>query len=622
MGQPDGGWYDEDPPRVIGATPEEGAVNVNRRNIVIRFNEYIQLDNPTENVVVSPPQIEPAEIKGQGKSISVKLLDSLKANTTYTIDFSNAISDNNEGNPLGNYAFTFSTGDHIDTLQVSGYVLNAEDLEPIKGMLVGLYDNLSDTAFKTQPMMRVSRTDSRGQFTIKGVAPGIYRVYALQDADGNYIYNQKSEKLAFSTDYVEPTCKPDVRQDTTWLDSLHIASIGLVHYTHFLPDDICLRAFTATLTDRYLVKSDRQESERFRFIFSYGDSLLPVVRGLNFDADGAFIIEESPKRDTLTYWLRDTALVDNDSLEISITYRATDSTGVLQEQTDTLMLMPRVMKAKRMNDLEKRMKTWKKQQDKKKRRGEPYDSVMPPEKLRLKFRGTGTVNPDQNVTIQADAPLNPIDTTQIKLYSQPAGDTLWHVEPYKIDSLSPRYYRLRAAWKPGWQYSLEADSLAFSTIYGMAAGAVKEGIKVNTQDKFASLIVTLAGRQGKPTIVKLLDSSGKETQQVSTTTGQAEFYYIKEGTYYLSAIADDNGNGIWDTGDYDRNVQPEDVWFDPRPVECREKWDVTITWDPTSTPLYQQKPAQITKQRADREKTIRRRNMERARKLGIEYMPK
>ena len=143
MGQPDGGWYDETPPAIVRTSPADQGVNIKAKKINIYFNEYIQVDNPTEKVVISPPQIEQAEIKPSGKKIEVELKDSLKPNTTYTIDFSDAISDNNENNPLGNYTFTFSTGDHIDTMQVAGYVLNAENLEPIKGILVGLFkDNL------------------------------------------------------------------------------------------------------------------------------------------------------------------------------------------------------------------------------------------------------------------------------------------------------------------------------------------------------------------------------------------------------------------------------------------------------------------------------------------------
>ena len=170
MGQPDGGWYDEVPPRVVGANPVERATDVSSKRLEIRFSEFIKLENATENVVICPPQIEQPEIKTMGKVIRIDLKDSLKANTTYTIDFSDAITDNNENNPMGNFTYVFSTGKEIDTLEVAGYVLNAEDLEPVKGSLVGLYDNLADSAFTTQPMLRIGRTDGSGHFRIRGIA--------------------------------------------------------------------------------------------------------------------------------------------------------------------------------------------------------------------------------------------------------------------------------------------------------------------------------------------------------------------------------------------------------------------------------------------------------------------
>ena len=163
MGQPDGGWYDDEPPRIIGSTPEDGATGVKEKKITIQFDEYIKVDNATEKVIVSPPQLEMPEIKVAGKKIVVELKDTLKPNTTYTIDFSDAISDNNEGNPLGNYTFTFSTGEQIDTFEVAGNVLDASNLEPVKGIQVGLYDDLSDTVFRKKPLLRVARTDGRGQ---------------------------------------------------------------------------------------------------------------------------------------------------------------------------------------------------------------------------------------------------------------------------------------------------------------------------------------------------------------------------------------------------------------------------------------------------------------------------
>ena len=250
MGNPDGGWFDETPPRILGSTPADKATGVKGKKIAIFFDEYIKLDNPSEKVVVSPPQFEQPEITGQGRSVKVELQDSLKQNTTYTIDFSDAISDNNEGNPLGNYTFTYSTGDHIDTLEVSGCVIDASNHEPIKGILVGLYDDTADSAFCKKPMVRVSRTDGNGRFVIKGIAEGNYRVYALQDVDGNYMFSQKSEMLAFNHDIITPTSKPDIRQDTIWADSIHIRDISRTPYKNFLPDNIVLQAYNDEQPDR------------------------------------------------------------------------------------------------------------------------------------------------------------------------------------------------------------------------------------------------------------------------------------------------------------------------------------------------------------------------------------
>ena len=240
VGRIEGGPYDETPPRFVRSTPEPGALNYNnekRKRISIEFDEYIVLEGANEKVVISPPQIQQPEIKTVGKRVQVTLEDSLKPNTTYTIDFSDAIQDNNEGNPLYGFAFTFSTGSQIDSMVVSGTVLNAADLEPVKGILVGLHANLEDSAFTALPFDRVGRTDSRGQFSIRGVAPGRYRIYGLMDGDQNYYFSQPTEQLAFNDSLVIPSMEPAVRQDTMWIDSLTIDTIVERGYTHFMRRD-------------------------------------------------------------------------------------------------------------------------------------------------------------------------------------------------------------------------------------------------------------------------------------------------------------------------------------------------------------------------------------------------
>ena len=621
MGQPDGGWFDETPPKVIGVSPADGAVNVNQKKINIYFDEFIKLDNPSEKVVVSPPQLEQPEIKGAGRRIQISLVDSLKANTTYTIDFSDAISDNNEGNPMGNYTYSFSTGAAIDTMEVSGHVLESENLEPVKGILVGLYADHADSAFRTKPMLRVSRTDSRGRFVIKGVAPGSYRIYALQDQDGDYKFSQKSEKIAFSHDIIVPSCKPDVRQDTTWVDSLHIKSIDQVDYIHFLPDNIVLRAFTEPLTDRFFLKAERQKANSFTLFFSYGDSILPQIKGLNFDAENAFLVEASEKKDTITYWLKDTALVNQDTLLMDITYRMTDSTGVLVNKTDSAQeILSKEPYAKRMKNMEKELAAWTKKQEKKKKKGEPYDSVMEVKPLDVQLSVSSQFDPDQNVIFSFPTPLAKVDTAAIHLYAK--HDTLWYRAPMEFLPLENRKYELRGEWRPDIEYSLEVDSAAFEDIYGLASKPIKQGFKVNSLDTYGTLLVNITSLHDLPLIVQLLDAQDKVVKETKTVNGVAEFYYLKPQKYYMRLIVDRNNNGKWDTGNYASDQQAEEVYYYPEAIECKAKWDLTESWDPLARELSLQKPGAITKQKPDKEKKVKNQNVQRAAKLGIQYVPK
>lgn len=618
MGQPDGGWYDETPPRIMGAAPADKGTNVKNRKISIFFDEFIQIENATEKVVVSPPQLETPEIVASGKRIRIELLDSLKPNTTYTIDFSDAITDNNENNPLGNYTYSFSTGDAIDTLEVSGKVLQAKDLEPVKGILVGLYSDLSDTAFTTKPMLRVSRTDGSGRFVIKGVAPGTYRVYALQDADGNYLFNQKSEMLAFSQEKIVPSFKPDVRQDTTWIDSLRIKSIDRVGYTHFLPDDIVLRAFNEVMTDRYFLKAERREPESFTLFYSYGGEM-PQVRGLNFQSDDAFIIESTEKQDTITYWLKDTALVNQDTLRVELTYHMTDSLGKLVEQIDTLDILSRISYEKRLKDLEREREEWQKKQDRAKKRGEPYDSIMPPKALAIGVKAPSELDPDKNIPFTFNTPLASVDTAAIHLYSK--HDTLWYNAPLEFNHVRGREYELRGEWRPDIEYSLEIDSAAFVDIYGKVSPPFKQGFKVKSFDEYGTLLLNIPTMTDTTIVVQLLDAGDKIIKEVTTNQGVAEFYYVSPSTYYVRMYIDSNRNGEWDTGLYSANRQPETVCYFPKEIEIRAKWDFTETWNPLATPVIQQKPAAVTKQKPDKDKKIKNQNARRAEQLGIEYIP-
>ena len=622
MGQPDGGWYDEVPPKVVGATPGERATKVNQQKLEIRFSEYIKVDNPTENIIFCPPQLEMPEIKATGKSVKIELKDTLMPNTTYTIDFSNAISDNNEGNPMGNYTYVFSTGEQIDTLEVSGYVLEAETLEPVKGSLVGLYSNLEDSAFTTQPMLRVGRTDGDGQFRIRGIAPGKYRIFSLMDSDGDYKLSQRGEMLGYSHDIIVPTCKPDIYQDTIWMDSLRISDIKRVPYTHFLPDDVCIRAFTQKLTDRYLIKTERQNPEKFSVYFSTPSDTLPKLRALNFNDSAAFVIETSEQIDTITYWLKDTTLVNHDTLRVEMTYSMTDSLGAMIEQTDTIDLLPKISYEKRQKLKADKIEEWTKKAEKERKKGrEPRERHPDSLALKTEIVIPSKMAPNQNITLRFETPLQKLDTAAIHLYSKI--DTLWYVSPLEIvtEGLPPRTYMIKGEWRPGIEYSLEIDSAAFTDIYGTVSDPVTQGVKIASEEDFGSLFVNMRGirNDSAQVIVEMLDKSGNMKAQSIAQDGTAEFYYVQAGEYYLRCIIDANRNGKWDTGDYDLDLQPEEVYYLPESVECKEKWDITKDFNINSHPLYLQKPRSMVKQKGEQKKKTIDRNLKRAQDLKIAY---
>ena len=622
MGSPDGGWYDDDPPRILGSTPADKATGVKSKKVNIYFDEYIKIADPTQNVIVSPPQLEMPEIAAKGKKIVVELKDTLKPDMTYTIDFSDAISDNNEDNPMGNYTFSFSTGQQIDTLEVSGYVLNAEDLNPQSNILVGLYDDLADSAFRTKPLLRVSRTDANGHFVIKGVAEGEYRIYALQDMDGEYKFSQKSEMIAFTHNTYKPTVKPDMRQDTIWRDTLHIDSIAQVHYMHYYPDDIVLTAFHEKVTDRYLLKTERKEPDRLQVFFSYGNEQLPIIRGLNFNSDDAFIVESNSRKDSITYWLRDTLLVNQDTLSLEMTYQMTDSLGKLVEKIDTIEALAKIPYAKRQKALQKEYETWQKQQEKKRKREEPYDSIFPAKPLDVKYSVPQAMDPNRSAYIELPTPPTLVDTAGIHLYTKI--DTLWYEASYQFhqrDSML-RSYEMVVDWQPGSEYSFEVDSAAIVDIYGLACKPFKQGIKVKTLDEYATLFMDISNyADSSAVIVQLLDKGDKVIASSKMESDHtAAFYYVKPGTYYARAFIDRNDNGLWDTGNYDANQQPEAVYYYPRSIETKAKFDITLAWNLTEKPLNQQKPSALMKKQSSKKRQQKNRNADRAAKLGIEYV--
>ena len=592
IGRPDGGPYDETPPRFIGSTPAAGALNNQRTKVSLLFDEFIKLEKATEKVVVSPPQVQQPEIKASGKRIQVNLLDSLKANTTYTIDFSDAIVDNNEGNPLGNFTFTFSTGTQIDTMEVSGTVLDASNLEPIKGILVGLHSNLNDSAFTKLPFDRVARTDSRGRFSIRGVAPGKYRIYGLMDADQTFTFNQKSEVIAFNDSLVIPRMEERIRMDTAWVDSLTYDTIVERKYMHYLPDDLILRAFKEFNYSQYLIKSERLVPQKFTFYFAGQADTLPTLKGLNFDERDAFVIEKNPRNDTIHYWVKDSLLFKQDTLAISLTYLYTDTLNQLVSRTDTLNLVSK-----------QKYKKEEPEKKKKKKKKDEEDEPEPTKFLPVNVGAPSSMDVYGSISLTFDEPIARFDSAAIHLKEKV--DTLWKDIPFEFeqDSLNLKRFNLYYDWEPGNEYEFSVDSTAFHGIYGLFTDKIKQGFKVRKLEEYASITFLVTGADSTA-FVELLDAQDKVVRRRRLTDGgYADFYFLNPGKYCARLVNDRNGNGIWDTGNFEKGEQPEEVYYYNMILEPKANWDLDKqSWDIHAIPLDKQKLYELKKQKPDEDK--------------------
>lgn len=610
---PDGGPYDETPPRILHMSPALGQMNAKAKRISIAFDEYIKVENITEKVTISPPQQNQPEINVSGRNITIELQDSLLPNTTYTVDFSDAISDNNEGNPLGNFTYYFSTGESVDTLQVSGHVLSADDLEPIKGILVGLHLAEDDTAFTTRPFLRTARTDGNGRFSIKGVALGEYNIYALNDMDGDFRFSQKGEMIAWGRIPITPSSYQDVRRDTVWRDTVTIDSIRTTPFTHFTPDNLVLLAFKEAGQPRHFLKAVRDVPEYFRTYFTAPSAHVPTIRGLNFDATNAFLEDRSKGNDTITYWIRQEEVWKQDSLQFIYTYEDyLDSTKTLRLVEDTLLLVPRLTNVQRAKLAAKAKAEFEKALEKRHKKGDFSQETMPVTPLEVRRNIAARPSPTDNPTFILGEPAATIDTAGIHLLL--TIDSTKVVAPFRLER-SPynhEQFTLFAEWRSGQKYTLTIDSAAIRSIYGKVNNPSSQQFAIATVDDYGAVFVSLAGTDGKA-VVQLLQG-GKVVAQEKEKSRQADFFYVKPGNYHLRLFIDENGNGIWDTGDYATKTSPEEVFYYPMAFDVRAGWDVEKTFAIDRNNLASQKPRDLVKQKDDKKKTsAHQRNIERQR---------
>lgn len=585
IGHPEGGPIDELPPNFVRSNPSLGALGVNRQRIVLEFDENIEIKDPSNTVVISPTQATFPKITAVGRMVRIDLADSLKPNTTYTIDFTDGITDLNEGNELDGFAFDFSTGDTIDSLCISGMVLEAETLEPAQGMAVGVYSNLSDTAISTLPFERMTRTNKLGQFVIRNLAPGTYRIFAVDDKNRDNHWD-RSENVAFLPFTITPTAAPAVMPDTL-KDASGADSIVMRNVTAFYPNDVLLTWFNENYKSQYLAKYVRPERYRLHFEMGAPATELPQITIVGSDFDGRNLEElsrlsASSTLDTLDYWITDSLLYGRDSLTISMRYLRTDTLDQLSYTTDTLRLNMRPAK-------------------KKKKEQTAADSTKnaAAQIATLKVNtGNNLLDVYSPLALDFEKPLSRYpDTSTVKLAIKV--DTLWEeiASPVfaTIDSLHPLHYEAAYEWEPGAEYLLTIDSLALQDIYGLENQPVNFQFKVRALEEYSTLTFDLKGVD-TTYVIQILSEQDKPVRSVQGNgSGVISIPYLAPATYYARLFIDRNANGKFDAGSLTDSVMPEDMYYFPKRIQVRKNWTLNQPWDINDTPVDMQKPLEIKK---------------------------
>lgn len=601
---PQGGPKDETPPKVVKYSPADGCTKMAKKQIEITFDEIVALDNPYQKVIVSPPQKTPAEVKALSHKIVVNFIDTLLDSTTYTIDFTDAIKDNNEGNKLKNFSYCFSTGDFIDTLQISGRVIEAENHNPVANIVIGVHSNLEDSAFTTLPFNRITKTDEKGHFTIKNLAAGHYHIFALEDIGGNYIFDLPNEKIAFLDTILTPTCKYESHQDTIFSpkdsvskDSLVIDSI--ITHTKYIyePKNIVLKAFMEPDMRQYLKKSERKERYRMDMYFNLPVDTLPDLHPLNL-ADSLFKpqISYSNKRDTLTYWLTDTAIWAIDTLQFEYRHDTV---------IDTLQFLYRSAKkatskglggrgnntARDKGGLGGNKKTEKnKDEEEKKNEG--------PIRLTVSNNASKSFDIYQTIDFTFSMPTKMYEQDSISYHLEIKKDTLWvpvntTAKIIQTDSIGTKF-SFGHKWIADTAYRFVLDSGLFTNMIGHVSNKEVIELKIKSLEEYSKLILHMQDIKGNE-VIQLIDKDEKVVREIKATGNDVIFEYIMPGVYYLRLFRDEDGDMKWSPGKYSEHRQAEEVFYFPFDIELRAFWDVEEDWNPEALPLLKQKPKDLIK---------------------------
>jgi len=586
--------------------PQYGATNVTPEKVTIEFNELVNVRDAFTKVTVSPPGTSTPRVAASGKKVTVNFFDTLRPNTTYTIDFGNSIEDNNEGNKLNDFSYTFSTGPTIDTLRIAGMVLGASDLEPQQGILVGVHSAMEDSVFISRPFERMTRTDDRGRFVIRGLAPGSYRVFALADVNNDYRWDNPEEVMAFYPSIVSPRAERVEITDTIYNLISGLPDTTRVRTgTRFLPDDILLSSFKPDFKPQFISSYSRPDSAHIQIFFNARNFRSPEIKLLDKYAPAVnqewYIPETSHTNDSISLWISDPILSRRDSINLSLTYIFEQAPNQFTTRTDTLLFAMRRMPVP------------------KKKKDQPQEMRF----LDVKVAGGGS-NFDVNSPLRVEFPEPPAKLDPAAFRLEQRTDTVWSpvpdTSPIHNDSVNPRKYLIEYPWKYDTSYRLQVDSLAVTGISGLHNKPLTSTFTTRKESDYGLLDFRILGLPDSiPAFVELLNSSDNPVRKELVKNGGAIFRYLVPGEYYARLIEDTDADGEYDTGNFITGQQPEAVSYFPKEIKIRANWDREYQWDLNALSVDRQKPDRIKKNKPALPKNQRNRNQQNAEKEEEDY---
>ena len=575
-----GGAKDEVPPQFVRGAPPNYSTNFNAKRIDLTFDEFLQLKDANNQFYSSPPVKKKPEILLFGKTVRVKLQDTLMSNMTYTFDFGASITDLNEGNAVNDFVYVFSTGTHIDSLTLTGRVLNAFDQKPKAkddktATWVMLYNDLNDSVVYKQTPTYLARTDQMGFFTFSYIRPDTYRLFALRDMNSNFLFDMPNERIAFADSfvvmnqnyYLDPATPVHTSRNTP--DSIKEKYPDLLHV------DLMLYMFEEEPSKQYRKAYERKESNMLRFVYSLPVDLDSIRIAIVEDAPSGkwYELETSAKNDTLDYWLTDTTLLSRKTISVHMYSPRTDSLNRLIYTNDTLKLNYEEPKQAAPARTTRRNQNAEEQAPKPRR---AVETML----ITTNVKNNGTMDLTDRLQLTASQPMKTVDPSKIILAEQ--YDTLKRPVPFTFirDTVNARKSYIDWKLKEDAKYFLTIDSMSFTSIYGVFNDST--GISFSSQkEDFYSILEITFDTVPCPLVVQALKGDKEDVvKQVLLTEGNVvTLDFLKPDKYQIKIIYDINGNGKWDTGNYLKKIQPEKVaYFSEPEVTTHSNVKTELQW--------------------------------------------